>query len=51
MKKIIKMIRIFYDGSTEYLDGDDLEHFIDFEAVAESHALIHGVKIKWKKRK
>ena len=50
-KKIIKLIRMFEDGTQEYLDGEDLEHFIDFEAVIESHAMIHGITIEWKERK
>lgn len=51
MDKVIKLIRIFYDGTAEYLDGKDLEKYLDIQEVSESHALIHGVKIKWKRRK
>ena len=42
---------MFEDGTQEYLDGEDLEHFINFETVVESHAMIHGITIEWKKRK
>lgn len=53
-KKIIKLIRMFEDGTQEYLDGNDLEYFIEFESSAYSIAILHGLKqelVKWKKRK
>ena len=42
---------MFEDGTKEYLDGEDLEHFIEFQFVIESYATIHGITIKWKERK
>ena len=53
-KKAIKLIRIFEDDSKEYIDGEDLRKFIDFEKRAYIYALIHGLRceeIKWKKMK
>ena len=51
MNKVIKLIRIFYDGSVEYLDGDDLEKYLSIQDITESHASIHGINIEWKRRK
>ena len=50
-KKIIKLIRMYEDGTQEYLDGEDLEHFIDFQSVIENHAMIYDMEIKWKEIK
>lgn len=53
-KKAIKLIRIFEDGSKEYIDGEDLINFIKFERAAYEMAVLHGLKqdkVEWKKEK
>ena len=53
-KKTIKVIRMFEDGTQEYLDGEDLINFIKFEEEAYAIAIFHELKqepVKWKKRK
>ena len=53
-KKVIKLIRMFEDGTQEYVDGEDLKNFIKFESSAYSIAMIQGLKqdeVKWKERK
>lgn len=53
-KKVIKLIRMFEDGTQEYLDEIDLINFIKFEEEACIIAMVHGLKqeaVKWKKRK
>lgn len=53
-KKVIKVIRIFEDGSEEYIDGKSLENFIEFESSASAYAMAHGFwqgEVKWKKKK
>lgn len=53
-KKAIKLIRIFEDGSEEYIDGDDLVNFSKFERKAYTLAMLRGLKqgeVKWKKEK
>jgi len=50
--KIVKVIREFEDGSREYLDGESLDNFLDFEADALVLAMAHGYKqgkVEWKK--
>jgi len=45
---------MFEDGTQEYLDGEDLINFIDFESSAYALAVLRGLKqksITWKKRK
>ena len=52
-KKAIKLIRIFEDGSEEYIDGKNLENFIKFESSAYALAMLRGLKqdeVKWKKK-
>ena len=52
-KKAIKLIRIFEDGSEEYIDGDDLVNFSKFERKAYILAMLRGLKqgeVKWKKQ-
>ena len=53
MKKpmIVKIIREFDDGKREYLDGESLDNYLDYEADALTLAFSHGVKqgkIEWK---
>ena len=48
-----RITREFADKSREYIDGDDLKNFIDFEGAAYSLAITHGIKqgkVEWKKR-
>lgn len=57
-KKAIKLIRVFEDGSKEYIDGEDLINFMKIESSVYAMAMIHGLKqelkqseVKWKKMK
>ena len=53
-KKVIKVIRIFEDDSEEYLEGESLENFLNFESSAYAIAMSHGLEqgeVKWKKKK
>lgn len=53
-KKPIKLIRVFEDGSEEYIDGNALRNFMKFELSVYCYAIIHGLKqdeVKWKKIK
>ena len=53
-KEPIKLIRVFGDGSEEYMDGNALCNFMKFELSVYSYAMIHGLKqdeVKWKKMK
>jgi len=48
---IVKVIREYDDGTREYLDGESLENFLDFEADALVLAMAHGYKqgkVEWK---
>lgn len=52
--ELIRITREFADKSREYIDGDDLKNFIEFEGAAYSLAITHGikqVKVEWKKEK
>ena len=57
-KRAIKLIRVFEDGSKEYIDGEDLINFMKIESSVYAMAMIHGLKqelkqseVKWKKMK
>lgn len=50
-KKIVKLIRVFDDDSRDYIENNDLDNFITFEASAYSIAMAHELKQKevvWK---
>jgi len=48
---VVKIIREYDDGTREYLDGESLDNFLDYQAdacvLAFSHRLKQG-KIEWK---
>ena len=51
-KKIVKVIRVFEDGTEESIEGESLKHFLDFESAAYASAMVHGLSqknIEWKK--
>jgi len=48
---VVKVIRVLEDGTREYIDGESLDNFLDYEADALMLAFTHGVKqgkIEWK---
>lgn len=54
MKKVMKIIREYEDGSREFVEGDDLENLLVNEGIADAMALCGRVKyypITWKKEK